>query len=113
MTETFLTPEQTPEQTHSGLDLRWVESATRPQDDLFGHVNGRWLATHEIPGDRAQDGAFRALRDRAEEDVRAIVEESAAAGNNQIGDLYTSFMAERSEERRVGKECRSRWSPYH
>ena len=23
------------------------------------------------------------------------------------------FMAERSEERRVGKECRSRWSPYH
>ena len=25
-------------------------------------------------------------------------------------DLLT---AERSEERRVGKECRSRWSPYH
>ena len=23
------------------------------------------------------------------------------------------FYAERSEERRVGKECRSRWSPYH
>ena len=24
-----------------------------------------------------------------------------------------SFMGKRSEERRVGKECRSRWSPYH
>ena len=24
-----------------------------------------------------------------------------------------NVMAERSEERRVGKECRSRWSPYH
>ena len=23
------------------------------------------------------------------------------------------YMALRSEERRVGKECRSRWSPYH
>ena len=23
------------------------------------------------------------------------------------------LMASRSEERRVGKECRSRWSPYH
>src|SRR5256885_12865899 len=23
------------------------------------------------------------------------------------------FLEERSEERRVGKECRSRWSPYH
>ena len=27
----------------------------------------------------------------------------------RIGDA----VAERSEERRVGKECRSRWSPYH
>ena len=26
---------------------------------------------------------------------------------------YTESGAERSEERRVGKECRSRWSPYH
>ena len=25
----------------------------------------------------------------------------------------TSIVEERSEERRVGKECRSRWSPYH
>ena len=31
-------------------------------------------------------------------------------------ELYTFFrlLADgRSEERRVGKECRSRWSPYH
>ena len=26
---------------------------------------------------------------------------------------YLRDLAERSEERRVGKECRSRWSPYH
>ena len=25
----------------------------------------------------------------------------------------TSLLQKRSEERRVGKECRSRWSPYH
>ena len=37
-----------------------------------------------------------------------------------IGELEPSSLpesdlgdAERSEERRVGKECRSRWSPYH
>ena len=29
----------------------------------------------------------------------------SAIGNDDLGD--------RSEERRVGKECRSRWSPYH
>ena len=26
---------------------------------------------------------------------------------------FDSFFEDRSEERRVGKECRSRWSPYH
>ena len=28
-------------------------------------------------------------------------------------DVTTLFKDPRSEERRVGKECRSRWSPYH
>ena len=79
----------------SGLDLRWVDRDTRPQDDLFGHVNGQWLRTHEIPDDRAQDGAFRALRDRAEADVRAIVEDAenlTGEDARKIADLYRSFM---------------------
>ena len=29
------------------------------------------------------------------------------------GLLVTVGFIDRSEERRVGKECRSRWSPYH
>ena len=29
------------------------------------------------------------------------------------GPIYTGREGMRSEERRVGKECRSRWSPYH
>ncbi|MFC5993474.1 M13 family metallopeptidase [Pseudonocardia hispaniensis] len=81
--------------TRTGLDLRWVDPGTRPQDDLFGHVNGQWLRTHEIPEDRAQDGAFRALRDRAEADVRTIVEQAAGEPGSEarkIADLYASFM---------------------
>ena len=30
-----------------------------------------------------------------------------------LGAMYLIFAPSRSEERRVGKECRSRWSPYH
>ena len=29
------------------------------------------------------------------------------------GSMAKLFRYMRSEERRVGKECRSRWSPYH
>ena len=29
------------------------------------------------------------------------------------GMEYNAIIDSRSEERRVGKECRSRWSPYH
>src|SRR2546430_6027628 len=30
-----------------------------------------------------------------------------------VDDAHADDQPERSEERRVGKECRSRWSPYH
>ena len=34
-------------------------------------------------------------------------------GTETVGKLKTLANIGRSEERRVGKECRSRWSPYH
>ena len=39
-----------------------------------------------------------------------------APSNVRLADLmkeHNISQPERSEERRVGKECRSRWSPYH
>ena len=56
--------------------------------DLFELVNGEWAATHEIPADRGIDGAFYALRDKSEADVRAILEDGAGLG----GALFQSFM---------------------
>ena len=42
---------------------------------------------------------------------------TAAQLKGKYSHLFTAgkkyFAAGRSEERRVGKECRSRWSPYH
>jgi predicted metalloendopeptidase len=91
----------------SGIDLSHVDSDARPQDDLFGHVNGRWLAEYKMPADRATDGAFRSLYDRAEEQVRDLIIGAATAATSgsgaassggtdeqRIGDLYASFMDE-------------------
>ena len=43
---------------------------------------------------------------------------SMQVGTSQVAAAFFSSLAaallsQRSEERRVGKECRSRWSPYH
>ncbi|MHB1491554.1 MAG: M13 family metallopeptidase, partial [Cellulomonas sp.] len=87
--------------TRSGIDLSALDPAVRPQDDLFGHMNGRWITEHEIPADRAMDGQFRILHDQAERDVRDIILEAAeqpttgdgdATVESKIGALYASFM---------------------
>src|SRR5260370_40425304 len=37
----------------------------------------------------------------------------SARGCEKFKTRLSTFARPRSEERRVGKECRSRWSPYH
>src|SRR6266849_11183818 len=42
------------------------------------------------------------------DDIAAAVKETSRRWNRVDGLVHS-----RSEERRIGKECRSRWSPYH
>jgi len=87
----------------SGLEER--NHDIRPQDDLFRHVNGRWLEQVEIPADRASAGTFYDLTDAAEAHLRALVERATASDapkgsdERRIGDLYASFMDEETVER--------------
>ncbi|MEI6622052.1 MAG: M13-type metalloendopeptidase [Actinomycetes bacterium] len=89
----------------SGIDREYADPTVRPQDDLFRHVNGGWLATAQIPPDRARDGEFMRLHDEAEKSVRAIIErlardnrptgdELASTDEEKIGVLYGDFMDE-------------------
>ena len=81
----------------SGIDLSHVDAAFAPGDDLYRHLNGGWLKSHQIPADRASDGVAYALHDEAEAQVREIIEgahlmSGAGAEAQKIGDLYRSFM---------------------
>ena len=44
--------------SHSGILVDDLDSDIRPQDDLFRHVNGKWMARTEIPSDKARYGSF-------------------------------------------------------
>jgi putative endopeptidase len=82
----------------SGLLLSGYDRGVRVQDDLFRFTSGQWLRTTEIPPDRTRYGAFDALAEKSDQNLRTIVEDSAAhhaaAGtpDQRIGDFYASFM---------------------
>jgi putative endopeptidase len=84
----------------TGIDADTLDPTVRPQDDLFGHANGRWLAATEIPPDRGRFGTFDVLRETAEDQVRQIITEVAASDPpcgsvaRKVGDLYASFLDE-------------------
>jgi putative endopeptidase len=80
----------------SGILVDELDAGTRPQDDLFRHVNGKWIARTQIPDDKARWGSFMILAEKSEQAVRDII---AAAQDAQegtearkFGDLFASFM---------------------
>ncbi len=82
-----------------GVDLDNMDRSVRPQDDFFEYVNGGWVEQNPIPADRSRWGSFDELREAAEADVLAILQEAAADDaetgtlTQKIGDMYTAFMA--------------------
>ena len=85
----------------SGLDVAGFDRSVTPQDNLYRHVNGGWLARTAMPGDRVSYGAFTEISDRTEADLRTIIEELVARPHRtrgstaqQIADLYTSTVDE-------------------
>ncbi len=87
-----------PKELRSGIGLDGMDPNVRPGDDFFAYVNGTWVESTEIPADKARYGTFDILRDESQENVKAIIEESAtgdfAKGTDEqkVGDLYRSFM---------------------
>ena len=96
-------------------------------------VNRSDLALDFGPDIRIKGSGYRPLAGLFKSQVRLLGQELAVpapvlerrpsldaypgqADESELGASYESIdpaLASRSEERRVGKECRSRWSPYH
>jgi predicted metalloendopeptidase len=107
----------------SGVETRYVDEAVRPQDDLYRHLNGKWLDTFEVPADKGAYGAFTHIDDETQDQLRGIIEslparngpagsgaspaadspapgtatpdvEARAADAQKLADFYASFMDE-------------------
>ena len=87
-------------------------------DDIVWHMGGESCLSGTVRGKEAlgerlgefeerSDGTFRVITNWAASND-CFVAASVVSLTERDGEKLT-----RSEERRVGKECRSRWSPYH
>src|SRR5258705_5891894 len=91
--------------------LEWDKRVWRVLKCYHVHVGGRGGAFMQVEMKDIEAGTKTNQRFRTEDKVeRAFVDPREMQYLYQDGETYV-FM--RSEERRVGKECRSRWSPYH
>ena len=89
--------------------------------DSFGHQHRQRAEVEQVTGDILKQNSVERAFDTVCADGQHIIIAIAQLIEDLVdheadppgdGGWHTAPL-ERSEERRVGKECRSRWSPYH
>ncbi|MEI2642603.1 MAG: hypothetical protein V9G10_09785 [Candidatus Nanopelagicales bacterium] len=67
----------------------WQDTSVRVQDDFYRHWLGQWLDTFEIPDDKAEFASFTDLHDKAQDQLRTIIEDLAAAEPDPVDQCRT------------------------
>ena len=82
-----------------GIDTDLLDASVDPGDDFFAYVNGKWVAETEIPGDKSSYGAFHALGEKSQLDVRTLMNELVAgegyapgSTEQRLVDAYNAYM---------------------
>ena len=82
---------------YQAFNPNYMDKSVRPQDDLYGFVNGNWNKITEIPSDRARWGSFDELRENTDKVslqlVNDLLGKKYAKGSNEqkIADLYNAY----------------------
>ncbi|WP_285164522.1 M13 family metallopeptidase [Shewanella goraebulensis] len=80
-----------------GVDLTARNEAVKPGDDFFMYASGTWYDNFEMPADKTRYGAFTALGERSEKQVKEIIDDISSrsdlnAEEQLIADFYQSYM---------------------
>lgn len=82
----------------SGILLKNMDTTAIPGNDFTRYVNGSWVKNTKIPADKSSYGVGSMVNDKAQEDVKAIIENAAKGSpkadseEQKIGDFYESYM---------------------
>src|SRR5215813_15403625 len=88
---------------------QWTDMSFDKRSELINPSTGEVFATAPVSGENEVDAAVSSAA-AAFEGWRDQTPSERSLALLRIADAIESRADERSEERRVGKECRSRWS---
>lgn len=81
------------------INLKNMDTSTKPGDNFFEYVNGTWLSENSIPPEYSQYGAFMILYENNQKQLKTLVEEvsqetgiTQGSVSQKIKDLYNSGM---------------------
>ena len=86
------------QQKQQALELTYMDTSVRPQDDFYNYVNGTWMKTAKIPSDKPSWGSFTQLRETTDNNslglLDNILKEKFANGSEgqKIQALYETYM---------------------
>src|SRR2546430_14522847 len=92
---------------------RISESSGRIRSAVWNQVRLSSLLRRSIEGFLQNSVPIFAIGDVHDLSSEQFIEQQISRGVLRLGTTQHQNAFKRSEERRVGKECRSRWSPYH
>ncbi len=69
--------QNTPVIKEPGINVSFMDSKVRPNDDFFRFVNGTWFDKTQIPNDKTSWGSFNELRKKTDIDALTILKEAA------------------------------------
>ena len=81
-----------------GLEIQYMDTSVRPQDDFYNFVNGSWMKTAVIPTDKSSWGSFNKLREDTDNNsmtiLNSLLKDKFTAGSEgkKIQDLYATYM---------------------
>lgn len=87
-----------------GFDAAGMDTSINAGADFNRYANGTYLRDNPIPADKTSYGVFDMLYDRSQDNLKALIDESAAnpaasEDSGRIGAFYGSFMDEAAIER--------------
>lgn len=81
-----------------GLEVNYMDTTVRPQDDFYNFVNGTWMKTTEIPADKPSWGSFNKLAEDTDNNALKIMDNllkekfKPGSEGQKIQDLYAAYM---------------------